>query len=122
MIRPLSATRIRLITDLVSTKENLIEATNEVTDSFTNVLKAQNSKRYGKPDAMRQDKRQFRSTAGLRPGLSRKEVIANVGPPTRIDRKETMSPIWYYETTDGTFRLIFQGDALMFAELLPSRK
>lgn len=122
VIRPLSETRIRLITDLVSTKENLTDATAEVTSAFVNLLKSQNSQRYGKPDAgMKLDRRQFRSLAGVRLGVSRAEVLKAIGPPTRIEGKGSTMPIWFYETTDGTFRVVFRLDIVFDARLIPAK-
>lgn len=123
VMRQITPTRVRLLIDLVSTKENLAEATAELTGAFINHLKAQNVKKYGRPDATAKiDKRQFRSLAGLRPGLSKKEVLAAVGPPSRMEGKGFTTTFWFYDTTDGTFRIIFQGDALMNAQLIESKK
>lgn len=110
--RPVGRT-IYLYLDVNSQAEGLEEAVAEVVGPFVVLMQKANARRFGVPsaDAARW-KGAVHSTVGIRPGLSKKEVRAAIGFPTRIDGKGARRTIWIYSTTDGDMRLVFSGDRL----------
>lgn len=106
---------IYLYLDLSSRAEGLEEAVAELVAPFVVLMQKANPGRFGSPTANAapiSKKRAIHSTAGLHPGLTKKEVRAALGNPTRIDGKGALRTIWTYATTDGDMRLIFLGDTL----------
>lgn len=106
---------IYLYLDVKSHSEGLEEAVGEVVAPFVNLMQKANARRFGVPTADATpiwEKRAIHSTVGLRLGLTKKEVRAAIGFPTRIDGKGARTTVWIYSTTDGDMRLVFAGDRL----------
>jgi hypothetical protein len=121
VVRSISPTRSRILLEPVSKEADRSASVKEVTDALIHELQVANGDRYGKAERRYPaDPRapRFRSTAGLKAGMSKKEVRAALGPPTKLEGKGGRTTIWYYETTDGATRLVFAGDALMHVKLL----
>jgi hypothetical protein len=93
----------------------------EVTDAFIWELQRANGEKYGKAPPASHAKAagpRFRSTVGLRKGMSKDQVREAVGSPTRIDGKGGRTVIWWYETTDGATRVVFGGDAIVAVQFI----
>ncbi|MFZ2490419.1 MAG: hypothetical protein WA208_02950 [Thermoanaerobaculia bacterium] len=104
---------IRLYADTSSRKADAPEAVAEVVAQIVNIFQQASAKRFGVPSARTaRGNRVIHTTAGLRPGLSKADVRAALGPPHRVDGKGSRTAIWTYATTDGTMRLVFSGDRL----------
>ncbi|MHB0968912.1 MAG: hypothetical protein ACYC7A_02205 [Thermoanaerobaculia bacterium] len=96
----------------------------EVTQEFIAELQRANGKKYGKAPPIVNSKPKgprFRTTAGLRIGMSKKAVREAVGNPTRLDGRATATQVWWYETTDGTTRVVFRADAIMVIRFLETK-
>ncbi|MCA1732726.1 MAG: hypothetical protein LC732_03900 [Acidobacteria bacterium] len=109
-----SGKTIHLYLDVKSHAEGLEEAVAEVVAPFVNLMQKANARRFGVPGDTTPawEKRAIHSTVGLRHGLTKKEVRAAIGFPTRIDGKGARTTVWIYATTDGDMRLVFAGDRL----------
>lgn len=104
---------IRLYADTSSRKADAPDAVAEVVAQIVNIFQKANPKRFGVPSGRAAaGKGLIHTTAGLRPGLSKADVRAALGPPHRVDGKGSRTAIWTYMTTDGTMRLVFSGDRL----------
>jgi hypothetical protein len=53
--------------------------------------------------------------------MSKKAVREAVGNPTRLDGRATATQVWWYETTDGTTRVIFRADTIMAIRFLETK-
>lgn len=116
VVRSLGPERARILMESISTAKDETEAVREVTQEFIAELQRANGEKYGKAppiDYSKPPRPRFRTTAGLRVGMSKKAVREAVGNPTRLDGRATATQVWWYETTDGTTRVIFRADTIM---------
>lgn len=114
---------IRLYLDTTSTAPDLAAAAHEVIVPFVRLLQDINPDRFGRPAAAASDdepKRRIHSTAGLRVGLSKREVRSALGNPTKV-AGTGYTQTWTYKTTDGDIRLVFGGDRLV-SVTVPEKK
>lgn len=123
VLRKTSKQRVRLLFELVSQKDDGAEAVSELVDGFANELKRYNHGKYGRAENTGElGKKRCRSIAGLRVGLSKKEVRAAIGTPTRVHPAQaSFSQTWWYDTTDGSVRIVFAGDAVLHVEVLQKK-
>lgn len=76
----------------ISTAKDEAEAVREVAREFIAELQRANGEKYGKAPPIDYSKPKgprFRTTAGLRVGMSKKAVRETVGSPTRLDGRAT---------------------------------
>ena len=120
VLRALGPERSHILMEPVSTETDLQAALHEVIQAFVVELQRANGETYGKapPAWGKKAGPRFRSTAGLRAGMSKKQVRAAVGSPTRIDGKGARTQIWWYQTTDGATRVVFGGDAVLKVQFI----
>ncbi|MCM2316914.1 MAG: hypothetical protein NDJ92_17335 [Thermoanaerobaculia bacterium] len=122
VMRPSGKDRVRLLFELVSTQDDGTAAVTELVSGVVNELKRYNHHKYGRAENTGDlEKKRCRSIAGLRPGLSKNEVKEILGMPTRMFPKAARTQTWWYETTDGTVRIVFAGDAVMHVEVTPKK-
>lgn len=100
----------RLYFDATSRQEDIAAAAAEVLTPFVDLLRAANSERFGDPNAAR--RHSVHSTEGLKPGMSKRDVILALGRPHKRDKGHAFTETWMYATTHGTMRLVFGGDRL----------
>jgi hypothetical protein len=113
-----TASTIRIFADANSRAEDATEAVAEVLHRVATLFQRANPGRFGKPA---RDNRAFGkpksptvlTTAGLHPGMTKKDVLAAIGGPSKIDAGHGFTSTWMYDTTDGTMRLVFGGDRLL---------
>lgn len=109
---------IRLYLDVSAADAEMEAAVRTVLSSLEHLLQGANAGRFGVPDAdgraqLRGKKAMIHTTAGLHPGLTKKEVRTALGRPTKIDGGHAYTSTWVYETSDGPMRLVFAGDRLV---------
>ncbi|HSP13644.1 MAG TPA: hypothetical protein VLV78_02700 [Thermoanaerobaculia bacterium] len=114
---------IRVYLDATSTKTDLAEAVSEVIKPACNLLQKANPRQLGSPAiaVTPQNQRMIHTTAGLRPGLSKREVLDALGVPTNVTGRATYTQTWVYKTSDGDIRLVFGGERLV-AVTVPEKK
>jgi hypothetical protein len=110
-------TVVRVYVDGSSEAEDLVVAVDEVVTPFVSFLQRANPRRFGKPPEVKREmgkprKATVHTTAGLKPGMSKRDVLAAIGGPTKMDRGHGFTESWVYVTTDGEMRLVFGGDRL----------
>lgn len=117
---------IHLYLDDASSKEDPAEALKEVVTAVVDLLQTANPIRFGVPSKEARAVAKWKnprvhSTAGLRPGLSKKQVLAAIGWPSKVDGKHGYSEAWNYDTSDGTMRLVFGGDRLLSISMIEKK-
>ncbi|MHB0968748.1 MAG: hypothetical protein ACYC7A_13220 [Thermoanaerobaculia bacterium] len=100
----------RLYFDAASRQEDIALAALEVLTPFVDILRAANPERFGDANAPR--KASVHSTEGLKPGMSKRDVLLAIGRPHKRDKGHAFTETWMYATTHGTMRLVFGGDRL----------
>lgn len=100
----------RLYFDATSRQEDIAVAAVEVLTPFVDILRTANPERFGDANAAR--RHIVHSTEGLKPGMSKRDVILAIGRPHKRDKGHAFTETWMYATTHGTMRLVFGGDRL----------
>lgn len=121
--RATGGTTIRVYRDASSTKPALADAMTEVVEPIVNLLQTVNPRQFGEPKTTSRpgSKPMVHTTAGLRPGLSKSEVLLALGNPTQVIGAATYTQTWIYKTSDGDIRLIFGGERLV-SVTVPEKK
>lgn len=125
VVRSFGPERSHIIMEPVSLEADQAAAVRAVTQEFIAELQRANGEKYGKAPPAKLGKPtgpRFRSTAGLRSGMTKDQVREAVGTPTRIDGKGARTQIWWYETTDGATRVVFGGDAVLTVQFVERNK
>jgi hypothetical protein len=121
-----TGTTIRLYLDASSRDADLGEAVAEALTPFAVLLHEANPRRYPPVEGVawkrKYSKPTVHSTAGLHPGLSKRDVLAALGAPGRIDGRGARTQTWTYTTTDGQMRLVFGGDRLISVTFPDTKK
>lgn len=111
-----------LIMEPISHEADEAAAVREVTREFIAELQRANGDRFGTPPPVDYTKRKaarFRTTAGLRIGMRKKEVLEAVGRPSHTDGRATATQVWWYHTTDGKTRVVFRGESILAVQFIP---
>lgn len=113
---------VRLYLDKSSEAEEMPVAVKETIAPFVKLLKTVQPDRFGRtaPEPRASGRRMVHTTAGLHPGLSKREVIAALGPPWDMG-SQTQTQTWIYRTSEGDVRLVFRGETLV-AVMPPAKK
>ncbi len=121
--RSTGGTTIRVYRDASSTKPALADAVTEVIGPVVNLLQTVNPRQFGEPkgDSRPGTKVMVHTTAGLRPGLSKRDVLLALGSPTQMIGAATYTQTWIYKTSDGDIRLVFGGERLVSVSV-PEKK
>lgn len=106
---------VRVYCDATSNEAELGAAVTEVVEPVVSLLKSANPRTFGKPLTQPRpgQKMQVHSTAGLRPGVSKRDVVLALGYPTRVMGAPGYSQTWIYQTSDGDIRVVFGGEQIV---------